>query len=248
MDDKRSIARNIYLAIIASLVLHTLVLAVLYFIHPADQPEEEELILEADWIELDEPLFLPQDDPLLNQSAEVRNLIASANAEQSWDEVNYSKRSQDQMAEEVYNQLKALEAETFAKLQEGREETDPENGYDEAKPESSDESKKKKKDDYSWFGEERSYGAATVEFDLKGREGMKLPPPAYRCKGQGKVVVSVEVGQDGLVTKAEIIQSTVQSECLEEEALRYAERSVFSKSLSAPRKQVGTITYRFVAQ
>ena len=243
MESKQDHLRNIYLAIIVSLSVHTLVLAVLFFIHPMEKEEEAMIDLDMDYIELKQPLFLPEE---LGQGIETRNLVANANSEITYDQLNYSKRSQDQMAEDVYESLKALEAETFAKLQEGREAEDRENGYDE--PESSATESEEEKDDYGWFGEERSYGAATVEFKLDGREGRKLPPPAYRCKGQGKVVVSVEVGQDGLVSKVELLESTVNSECLEQEALNYAERSRFNQTLSAPKKQVGTITYRFVAQ
>lgn len=234
--------RNVYLAIIASLGIHTLVLAILYFIHPVEKKSEEELLINMDFVELEQPLIAP--NQLQNENgAEVLNRIANRNSEQSWDDLNYSSRAQEQMGEDVYEELKALEAETFAKLQEERGDEPSEQQF-EAEEKAEDEDR----DDYSWFGEERSYGAATVEFDLDGREGMKLPPPAYRCKGQGKVVVQISVERDGTVSAANILESTVNSECLEEEAVRYASKSIFNQTLSAPRKQEGTITYRFVAQ
>lgn len=235
--------KGVYLAVIVSLSLHILLLLILFSINPHRQEEEFVPDLDMDFVELSQPLFLPEE---LGSGIETRNLVANTNSEISYDQLNYSKRSQDQMADDVYESLKALEAETFAKLQEGKESTDEENGYDE--PEKSDDSELEDQDDYGWFGEERSYGAATVEFNLAGREGRKLPPPAYRCKGQGKVVVAIEVGQDGLVNKAEIIESTVNSDCLDQEAVKYALRSRFNQTSSAPKKQEGSITYRFVAQ
>jgi TonB family protein len=235
--------KNIYLAVIISLSLHILLLLILFSINPNKVEEEFIPDLEMDYVELTEPLFLPEE---LGTGIQTRNLVANTNSERSYDQTNYSKRSQDQMAEDVYDALKQLEAETFAKLQEGKEDFDEESGYDEKIKD--DAASDEAKDDYAWFGEERSYGAATVEFDLKGRDGRKLPPPSYRCKGQGRVVVGIEVGQDGLVSKVELIESAVNSECLEQEALNYALKSRFNQTLSAPKKQNGTITYRFVAQ
>lgn len=204
--------------------------------------QEEESQVNMDYIELDESILIPPDQMEAEISA-VKNRIASSGSEMSWDDVNYSSRSQERMAEDVYNDLKNLESETFAKLQEERGGNDAEERYDEP-----EEQEVEDRDDYRWFGEERSYGAATVEFDLEGREGMDLPPPAYRCKGSGKVVLQIEVKRDGSVDSAEIIESNVSSVCLEEEAVQYALRSRFNSSLSSPKKQSGRIIYRFVAQ
>lgn len=234
------------MAVAASLAIHVAILMVLYLSGLEERLPEENYVLDMDAIELAEPIPVPEMPGEDGLTSEIRNLIANRAAERSSEETHFSKRSQEKMEQDVYDKLKDLERETFEKLKQEREK-DAENAESESSPAKKETKKEEKKDDYSWYGQEKSYGAATVEFDLSGREAVHLPAPAYRCKGQGTVVIGVEVNENGDVEKAEIVSSSATSECLNEEAVAYALKSRFSRK-AGQKKQSGKLTYRFVAQ
>jgi hypothetical protein len=93
-------------------------------------------------------------------------------------------------------------------------------------------------------------GATRIYYDLLGRNHLYLPIPIYKCQGSGKVVLSVEVDQNGNVQKAQVVEreSTVSDPCLIETAVSTALVSRFNPDANSPRIQIGTITYQFVAQ
>jgi TonB family protein len=234
------------LAIAASLAIHTSVLFVLYLSGTEKRLPEETFVLDMDAIELEEPISVPELPIEDGLSAEVRNFIANRAAERSNEETHYSRRSEEKMEQDVYEKLKNLEKETFDKLRQEREQ-EMNNVEPDSSPTKKETKKEENKEDYSWYGKEKSYSAATVEFDLSGREARHLPAPAYRCKGNGIVIIAVEVNEGGDVIKAEVLTSTASSECLNEEAVAYALKSRFS-SKAGLKKQSGKLTYRFVAQ
>jgi hypothetical protein len=79
---------------------------------------------------------------------------------------------------------------------------------------------------------------------------MYLPLPIYKCEGSGRVVLSIEVDQNGVVQKAQIAEreSTASDPCLIETAINTALLSRFNPDASSPRIQIGMLTYQFVAQ
>jgi len=91
-------------------------------------------------------------------------------------------------------------------------------------------------------------GATKVSFDLTGRRHTSLPPPVYKCRSGGTIVVNITVNNNGYVVVAEINKSRSDSEdsCLVDAAKRDAERSRFDQSQLA--RQQGTITYIFQPQ
>lgn len=93
-------------------------------------------------------------------------------------------------------------------------------------------------------------GSTTVSYDLVGRSDIRLDVPAYLCKGSGRVVVRVAVDRDGTVTRAEldVASTTTVDACMVEHALSSATTARFSRVLTAPQPQRGTITYLFLAQ
>ncbi|OED37708.1 hypothetical protein AB832_04990 [Flavobacteriaceae bacterium (ex Bugula neritina AB1)] len=86
---------------------------------------------------------------------------------------------------------------------------------------------------------------SSVTFTLKGREKKDIPNPIYTCNSSGKVVVKIEVNQNGYVTDAKIDKrkSTTRNECLFDNALDYAQDALFSSS--EIKEQKGFITYYF---
>jgi hypothetical protein len=93
-------------------------------------------------------------------------------------------------------------------------------------------------------------GPTRIYYDLFGRNHLYLPIPIYKCEGSGKVVLTIEVDQNGVVQKAQIIEreSTASDPCLIETAVNTALLSRFNPDASAPKIQIGSLTYQFVAQ
>ncbi|MCE5346623.1 MAG: hypothetical protein LLG13_10100 [Bacteroidales bacterium] len=93
-------------------------------------------------------------------------------------------------------------------------------------------------------------GPTRIYYDLKGRTHTYLPIPIYKCQGSGKVVLSIEVNQKGIVEDALIIanESTTSDPCLIETALTTAQISRFNSDINAPKIEKGTLSYHFVAQ
>jgi len=93
-------------------------------------------------------------------------------------------------------------------------------------------------------------GPTRIYYDLFGRNHLYLPIPIYKCEGSGKVVLTIEVDQNGVVQKAQIVEreSTVTDQCLVETAINTALLSRFNPDSNAPRIQIGSLTYQFVAQ
>jgi hypothetical protein len=93
-------------------------------------------------------------------------------------------------------------------------------------------------------------GATRIYYDLFGRNHLYLPIPIYKCEGSGKVVLTIEVDQNGVVQKAQIVEreSTASDPCLIETAINTALVSRFNPDANSPRIQIGSLTYQFVAQ
>jgi hypothetical protein len=93
-------------------------------------------------------------------------------------------------------------------------------------------------------------GPTRIYYDISGRTHTYLPLPIYKCKGSGKVVLSIEVNQKGIVEKADIISnvSTATDQCLIETAINTALISRFNSDINSPKIQKGTLSYHFVAQ
>ena len=141
-------------------------------------------------------------------------------------------------AEELYK-----EAERLAKeLQEGQHKADDTPDSFAAVQEEKKEKKKEETKPYS--------GPSVLSWSLDGRRASRLPIPAYRCYGAGEITVIITVNNRGDVVNAKVDDSTTSSQdgCLRTFAIRAARLSKFSASPEAPARQMGTITYAFIAQ
>lgn len=98
--------------------------------------------------------------------------------------------------------------------------------------------------------QEKPYsGPSVLSWSLDGRKATHLPIPAYRCYGAGEVVVIIAVNNRGDVVNAKVDSDVSSSDgCLRSSAIRAARLSKFSSSATAPARQMGTITYAFIAQ
>lgn len=92
-------------------------------------------------------------------------------------------------------------------------------------------------------------GPSVLAWSLDGRQALHLPIPAYRCYGAGEVTVVITVDLSGKVVNAKVDESLSSGDnCLRTYAVRAARLSRFSSSQTAPARQLGTITYAFIAQ
>ena len=91
-------------------------------------------------------------------------------------------------------------------------------------------------------------GNGGVGFSLKGRNPKGLPKPVYTSNEQGIVVVKITVDRDGKVIAAVpgAKGSTTMDSALLNAARQAALNAKFDKKISAPSRQIGTITYHFI--
>jgi hypothetical protein len=89
----------------------------------------------------------------------------------------------------------------------------------------------------------------TVSYFLENRWHRYLYIPTYKCQGGGTVIIDIVINQSGQVISATIAENkSTHDQCLLEEAYRSATSAVFNSDTKSPTKQVGTITYVFLAQ
>jgi hypothetical protein len=93
-------------------------------------------------------------------------------------------------------------------------------------------------------------GPTRIYYDLAGRTHFYLPLPIYKCQGEGKVIMAIQVNQKGIVEKVQVLenQSTTSDPCLVETAVSTALISRFNSDINSPKTQTGTLSYHFVAQ
>lgn len=93
-------------------------------------------------------------------------------------------------------------------------------------------------------------GPTTVSYYLEGRYDVRLPIPVYKCQGNGKVVMDIEVNQEGYIVKFEIdrARSNIPEDCIMETAEKAARTTRFNAVSSGPSTQHGSLTYIFIGQ
>jgi TonB family protein len=241
----------VYQAIIVSLVAHIFILFVTQMLTEDHRVAEDEVIYEELAMDMLDEEPLPEQPPQPEEamrSGELRNLVANENSERSSDARSYRGMSSSQMKEQVYNDLKAMEAEEFARLNNGAPDYTVATKTEGSKKDNAGP----KKSDLDWYREQKnnkSYsGPVTASFNMKGREPLDNPIPTYRCKTNGVVVVLVSIDELGKVIDARIQEgSSTPNECLRAESEKYALLWRFDYSASK-RKQDGTITFTFQQQ
>jgi TonB family protein len=253
MDAKAS-QRSAFImqAIIVSLIAHIFILFITQMLTQDNRMAKEEVIyeeLEMEMLEEDIPLpeEIPQEE--LKRMGELKNLIANENSERSSEEKSYRGMTKAQINEQVMNDLKNMEAEEFAKLNEGRPDYTVQSKQDGNTGKNTD----KQKSEYDWYRDKannKSYnGRVTASYNVKGRDALDNPVPTYRCKTQGKVIVKITINNLGQVTEAKIDEaSSSLDECLRTESEKYALKWKFDYKADAQKKQDGTITFTFSAQ
>lgn len=92
-------------------------------------------------------------------------------------------------------------------------------------------------------------GKSNIHYQLGNRYHLQLPIPVYLAQGGGEVVVDIVVDRNGEVLSAAPREvAKLNDPTILAYAKQAAEKTIFNPDNSAPEKERGTITYRFVAQ
>ena len=167
---------------------------------------------------------------MLQRGAEIRNVTVNRSPGQLKDDRNTD-------AEKLYRDAERLAEE----LKSGQNRQDDPEDYASTGQKQEKEEPITKKQTYS--------GPSVLSWSLEGRRASHLPIPAYRCIGAGQVTVIIAVNNQGQVMNAKVDEDISSSDgCLRSFAIRAARLSRFSSSTTAPSRQMGTITYAFIAQ
>lgn len=91
-------------------------------------------------------------------------------------------------------------------------------------------------------------GPTRISYDLGGRSHRYLYRPIYKCRGGGRVKISIIVNPEGEVINATILSTDTNEPCINETALESARLSLFEIDLQEETRHAGTISYEFVPQ
>jgi hypothetical protein len=74
--------------------------------------------------------------------------------------------------------------------------------------------------------------------------------PGYTCDqdSYGKITIQIKVDQNGSVIYASVLEKGDASQCMINQAIKYAKLSRFNYSITATPNQIGTITYTFISK
>ena len=190
------------------------------------QEEKEELERQ---VELKQSALEKLESMIAAQRMEVRNVAVNRSAQLKDD------RNTD--ADQLYRDAERLAQEL--KDGQNRVQDNPEDFVQD--PVTPSKPEPRKKETYS--------GPSVLSWSLDGRKATRLPIPAYRCVGAGQVTVIITVNNQGKVIDAKVDNGSSSGDgCLRAFATRAARMSLFNASTTAPARQMGTITYAFIAQ
>ena len=179
-----------------------------------------------------------------NEGQPTTNVAVNASQEKTTYTNEFSKSQADQ---EVWNELKAMEAAEMAKLSQDNPNLVevPDNSEKSINPNLVKEDAEN--------NENAGYGmdvVATVYYKLDDRNVLKEKKPSYLCKSEGTVRVNIKVNQKGQVVTAEIDEgkTNTSNTCLRDAALEYAKLWKFNQDFNDVIRKQGWIEFKYEAQ
>jgi TonB family protein len=216
-----------------------------YFDNPAIDMSKEELE-EYEVTVKPENILVPDD----YNTGDVKNISRDINDQREKSKDNWSENKPSAGNEES---IKDFEKQLFEEMGGNKPRYQPNTNT-----KTSDNTKTNKsnsKDDASGGGDKVYSGSVMVDWSLPNRNPHQnnnwyVRNPGYTCGhgSSGKVVVKIYVNQNGDVSDAEVSSSSGANSCMLEQAVKYAKKSRFNYSASAPKSQEGKIVYTFVSQ
>jgi hypothetical protein len=241
--------QNIY-GVITTLIFHIIVLIVLLTsnLKYGKQSAEEAILLDFSV----EEIKLPEPEKEKEQQSEITipiqqgsNQMVSNRAvnDAAKDESKSTSRSNDPFFDKAYNKEIEAAKQLVSDVNKTLAKKIPKIG-DIRMPEDNAEGKTREEVKQSNFK-----GKSNIHYFLENRYHARLPIPVYLAEGGGEVIVDIVVGRDGRVLIATPRPNTkIADLTILAYAKQAAEKTWFNEDASAPEKQRGTITYRFVAQ
>jgi TonB family protein len=216
-----------------------------YFDNPALDISKEEL-KEYEVTVKSENILVPDD----YHSEDVKNISRDMNDQREKSNENWSENKPSVGSEES---IKDFEKQLFEEIGGNKPRYQPSSI---SNPQDNTKSNKNNSKEESSSGGDKVYaGSVMVDWSLSNRNPHQnnnwyVRNPGYTCGygSSGKVVVKIYVNQNGDVSNAEVSSSSGANSCMLEQAVKYAKKSRFNYSSSAPKAQEGTIVYTFVSQ
>lgn len=194
---------------------------------------EEELVEEQIDVDTPDPVF---EERLAEYLEQARSNVPVNLARNVDEEINTEKYVQ-----ELEQEMDKNRPESWQEMQERLKELE-EMSQEELIMEGEEDNPLEESDPYQ--------GPTNIYYSLENRYHLRLPVPVYKCQGSGFLEVKIAVDQKGRVVRVELDQpgATSNELCLAEAAKNAALRTRFNADYKAPARQVGTITYHFIAQ
>jgi TonB family protein len=193
-----------------------------------------------------ENILVPDD----YNSGDVKNISRDINDQREKSNENWSENKPSSGSEES---IKDFEKQLFEEM--GGNKPRYQSSSNSKTSDNTNSNKSNTKENASSGSDKVYSGSVMVDWSLTNRNPHQnnnwyVRNPGYTCGygSSGKVVVKIYVNQNGDVSNAEVTSSTGANSCMLEQALKYAKKSRFNYSSSAPKSQEGTIVYTFVSQ
>lgn len=222
----------------------------------AFQEEQVEMNIPLDDIPLDPEMMkiLEMNKPAeQNPDQPVYNVTSDQNDSRDKSFENYSTQEMD---EKVMTDAKALEQQYYKEWEsthgDGSNKTNEKSSLDIQSEKDKVNKQNLNNPDKSidTQGSNSFAGDVMASFSLKDRKAHSLEKPGYTCNSAGTVVLEIKVDKNGDVKDVTYLpgSSSNATECMITQSIKYAKRSRFNYSSSAPAVQTGTITYKFVSK
>jgi len=242
--------------VLGTLLLHLFILLFANYSYMPIKVSEQENLLVVNFPE-EVKIEEPKENEPANQKSSNDNSNKAVN-DAAPDNVNKgdyneynrepSKSSKEQYEKQIEEELHELEKQVV------QEQRDKGYGYTEEEIEKMLNSKKNKELDKVVEQKPRSEsayeGSTNIRYKLENRYDTRLYVPVYMCQYGGVVVVNIAVDRDGKVVSAKVDteSSKTSDPCLVKAALAGARATRFNRKSSAPKIQMGSITYQFIEQ
>lgn len=241
-------------AIIGTVMFHVCVFIYANFVtvkRPFKLVEPEvEVNIPLDDIPIDPELMKLLEIPPKNEGQDqpIYNVTSDANDTR---DKSYENFSTQEMDKQVADNAKALEQQYFDEWGNSHgKPKDETSGMDIDQKEKLDNKQNNPDKSIDTQGANSFAGDVMASFNLSGRKANSLEKPGYTCNSSGTVMLEIKVDKAGVVKSVTYLPSgsSNATECMIEQSMKYARKSSFNYSSTAPALQTGTITYKFVSK
>ncbi len=198
----------------------------------------------------------PQELELFNPREEITSFVKDENDSRKRslkENINYTSSHRRSNAEQMERDYEQSVKDEIRRLREEKERKNPK-ASSEVDPNDDKNPIDKNAAQGTRTSSEAVSGKTMVTFSLMDRHPLNhndwyVRNPGYTCGNvNGVVTVAISVDIGGVVTAATVIEEQSQNAtpCMLQRAREYALKSRFNYAGNAPKKQEGTITYRFV--